>query len=170
GAASLERLRDDEDLLERTASILRVRPEELPERIERLLDERRQLDDQVKALRRAAAGDAAGDLVGDAVRGVVVARRDGTTRDELKDLAVAVRDRPGIRAVVLGGVPESGGVALVAAVSRDSGLEAPALINDAARTVGGGGGGKKSDLAVAGGRDPSKLDEALDQARRAAGL
>ena len=36
--------------------------------------------------------------------------------------------------------------------------------------MGGGGGGKKSDIAVAGGRDPSKLDEALDQARRAAGL
>jgi alanyl-tRNA synthetase len=71
---------------------------------------------------------------------------------------------------VLGGVPEGGGVALVAAVRKDSGLEAPALIAEAARTVGGGGGGKKSDIAVAGGRDPSKVDEALDQARRAAGL
>jgi alanyl-tRNA synthetase len=104
------------------------------------------------------------------VDGVVVARRDGTTRDELKDLAVAVRDRPEIRAVVLGGVPEGGGVALVAAVTKDSGLDAPALIADAARTVGGGGGGKKSDIAVAGGRDAAKLDEALEQARKAAGL
>ena len=101
---------------------------------------------------------------------MVVARRDGTTRDELKDLAVAIRDRPGIKAVVLGGEPEGGGVALVAAVRKDSGLEAPALIAEAARTVGGGGGGKKSDIAVAGGRDPNKLDEALEQARRAAGL
>src|SRR5438270_9342434 len=40
GAASLERLRGDEELLERMAAILRVRPDELPERIERLLDER----------------------------------------------------------------------------------------------------------------------------------
>jgi alanyl-tRNA synthetase len=170
GAASLERLRGDEELLERMAAILRVRPDELPERIERLLDERRHLDDELKALRRAAAGDTAQDLVGAAVDGVVVARRDGTTRDELKDLAVAIRDRPGIKAVVLGGEPDGGGAALVAAVRKDSGLEAPALIAEAARTVGGGGGGKKSDIAVAGGRDPSKLDEALEQARRAAGL
>jgi len=170
GAGSLAHFRHDEDLLERTAGILRIRPEELPDRIERLLEERRQLDDDLKTLRRAAAGDAAEELVAAAVDGVVVARRDGTTRDELKDLAVAIRDRPGIKAAVLGGVPEGGGVALVAAVTKDSGLEAPALIADAARTVGGGGGGKKSDLAVAGGRDPSKLDDALDQVRKAAGL
>ena len=57
----------------------------------------------------------------------------------------------------------------MAAVTKDSGLEAPALIAEAARTVGGGGGGKNPELAMAGGRDASKLDEALDQARRAAG-
>src|SRR3954453_3001241 len=170
GEGSLEHFRADEDLLERTAAALRVRPDELPDRIERLLEERRHLDDELKVLRRAAAGDAAQDLAGEAVDGVVVARRDGTTRDELKDLAVAVRDRAEIRAVVLGGVPEGGGVALVAAVTKDSGFDAPALIAEAARTVGGGGGGKKSDIAVAGGRDASKLDEALDQVRRAAGL
>jgi alanyl-tRNA synthetase len=169
GEASLARLRDDEDLLERTAAILRVRPDELPVRIERLLEERRHLDDELKVLRRAAAGDAAQDLADGAVDGIVVARCDGTTREELKDLAVAVRDRPEIRAVVLGGVPEGGGVALVAAVTKDSGLEAPALIAEAARTVGGGGGGKNPELAMAGGRDAGKLDEALDHARRAAG-
>src|SRR3954447_15936717 len=170
GEGSLEHFRGDEDLLARTARALRVRPDELPERIERLLDERRHLDDQLKALRKAAAGDAAPGLVSQAVDGIVVARVDGTTRDELKDLAVAIRDRPGINAAILGGAPEGGGVALVAAVRKDSGLEAPALIAEAARTVGGGGGGKKSDIAVAGGRDASKLDDALDQVRRAAGL
>ncbi|MCU1448510.1 MAG: alanyl-tRNA synthetase [Acidimicrobiales bacterium] len=170
GEGSLRRFRDDEALLERTAAILRVRPEELPDRIARVLDERRQLDDELKSLRRAAAGDEALELVNEAVDGVVVARRDGTTRDDLKELAVAVRDHPEIRAVVLGGVPEGGGVALVAAVAKGSGLEAPALIAEAARTVGGGGGGKNPEMAVAGGKDASKLDEALDQARRAAGL
>jgi alanyl-tRNA synthetase len=170
GEGTLARVRDDEALLERTAGILRVRPDELPDRIERLLEERRHLDDELKVLRRAAAGDAAQDLMAEAVDGIVVARRDGTTRDELKDLAVAVRDRPEITAVVLGGVPEGGGVALVAAVTKDGGLEAPALLADAAKTVGGGGGGKKSDIAVAGGRDAGKLDEALDLARKAAGL
>jgi alanyl-tRNA synthetase len=81
-----------------------------------------------------------------------------------------VRQQPGVRAVVIGGEPDGGGVALVAAVTRDSGLEARTLIADAARTVGGGGGGKNPELAVAGGRDASRLDEALAQARAAAGI
>src|SRR4051812_18462664 len=63
GEGSLEHFREDEDLLERTAGILRVRPDELPERIERLIEERRHLDDELKTLRRAAAGDAAQELV-----------------------------------------------------------------------------------------------------------
>ena len=86
-------------------------------------------------------------------------------RDEVRELALAVRQQPGIRAVVIGGEPEGGGVALVAAVTKDSGLDAKSLIADAARTVGGGGGGKNPELAVAGGRDAARLDEALDQAR-----
>jgi alanyl-tRNA synthetase len=46
---------------------------------------------------------------------------------------------------------------------------ASALIADAARAV-GGGGGKDPVVATAGGRDPSRLDEALDLARGAAGV
>ena len=96
-----------------------------------------------------------------------MARLEGTTRDELKDLALAIRDQPGVRGAVLGGTPEGGGVALIAAVAKGSGLDASKLIADAARTV-GGGGGRSPDVAVAGGRDAGKLDEALDQARAAA--
>jgi alanyl-tRNA synthetase len=60
-------------------------------------------------------------------------------------------------------------VALVAAVAKDSGFNASQLIADAARAV-GGGGGKSPDIAIAGGRDASQLDVALDLARAAAGL
>jgi alanyl-tRNA synthetase len=170
GEAALERVRMEEHLLERTADLLRVKPEEVPDRVERVLEERRELDDQLKTLRRAASGGEAQALAQEAVQGVVVARRDGATRDELRDLAVAVRDQPGVRAVVLGAVPEGGGVALVAAVQKDSGLAAPELIAGPARLVGGGGGGKNPELAIAGGRDPEKLDAALEEARRAAGI
>ena len=108
-------------------------------------------------------------VLGAVLDGVVVARVEADNRDEVRDLAVALRDRPGIRAVVLGASPGGKGVALVAAVAADSGLDAAALIADAARTV-GGGGGKGSDLAAAGGKLPEHLDEALEQVRAAAGL
>ncbi|MDQ6927945.1 MAG: alanine--tRNA ligase [Actinomycetota bacterium] len=168
GTGSLQRIREEEQILGRAATLLRVAPPEVPERVEHVLDENRELADRIKALRRHQAADAARALVDNAADGVVVARVDGTSRQDLQDLAVAVRDQPGVRAVVLGSVPDAGGVALVAAVAKDSGLVASDLIADAARTV-GGGGGKSPEIAVAGGRDPSRLDEALDQARRAAG-
>jgi alanyl-tRNA synthetase len=167
GTGSLQRIREEEQTLGRAATLLRVAPPEVPERVEHVLDENRELSERVKALRRHQAADKARLLVSAASDGVIVARVDGTSRQDLQDLAVAVRDQPDVRAVVLGSVPDAGGVALVAAVAKDSGLVASDLIAEAARTV-GGGGGKSPDIAVAGGRDPGRLDEALDQARRAA--
>jgi alanyl-tRNA synthetase len=167
GTGALARFRDEEAALERAAELLRTTPEELPDRLARLLEEEKALQAEVKALRRQTAGADAATLAAEADGGVVVARRDGTTREELRDLALAVREQPGVRAVVLGGAPEGGGVALVAAVRKGEGLVASDLIAEAARVV-GGGGGKNPDLAMAGGKDATRLDEALDLARRAA--
>jgi alanyl-tRNA synthetase len=169
GFGPIERLRQEEELIDRAAEALGTTPDELPTAAARLRTELRSLRDELKDLRRQAAGNQAVELAAAAVDGVVVVRVDGTARDDLRQLALAVRQQPEVRAVVVGGVPEGGGVGLVAAVAKDSGFNAGELIADAARTV-GGGGGKGPELAVAGGRDPSRLDEALDQARAAAGL
>ena len=108
--------------------------------------------------------------MGAAVDGVVVAEVPGAERDDLRDLAVALRDRPGIKGVVLGSRPGTGRRRpRRRGQPQTAGSTPAALIADAARTV-GGGGGKAPDLAVAGGKDPSRLAEALDQARAAAGL
>jgi alanyl-tRNA synthetase len=169
GLGPIERLRQEEELIDRAAEALGTTPDELPTAAGRLRTELKSLRDELKQLRRQAAGNQAAELAAGAVDGVVVARVDGTDRDDLRQLALAIRQQPGVRAVVVGGVPEGGGVGLVAAAAKDSGLKAGELIADAARTV-GGGGGKGPELAVAGGRDPSRLDEALAQARTAAGL
>ena len=169
GTGTLTLVRANEQRLARAASVLGVNPDEIVEGAERRAAELKALRDELKALRTVAAGAGAGTLAAEAVDGVVVARRDDVERDALRDLALAVRDQTGVRAVVLGGSPPGGGVALVAAVEKGSGLVASELIGQAARLV-GGGGGKDPVVATAGGRDPSKLDEALDAARSAAGL
>ncbi|HEX2024250.1 MAG TPA: alanine--tRNA ligase, partial [Acidimicrobiales bacterium] len=167
GTGSLERIRQEESILGRTATLLRVAPPEVPEKVERVLDENRSLADQIAALRRAQAGAQAQAMAAAAVDGVVVSRLpDGTSRKDLETLAAAVRDQPGVRGVVLAAAPEGGGVAIVALVRKDSGLVASDLVSDAARTV-GGGVGRNPERAVAGGRDASRLDEALDQVRKA---
>ena len=151
------------------AQLVGATPDSLVEGIERKLDEIKTLRDEMRALRTKAAAGQAGELLATAIDGVVVARVDGLAPNDLRELALATRQQPGIRAVVLGGVSDTGGVALVSAVSPASGLEAGPLIKDAAKAVGGGGGGK-GDVATAGGKNPAGLDEALKLARTAAGI
>jgi alanyl-tRNA synthetase len=87
---------------------------------------------------------------------------------QLLELANRVQSKLGPSVVVLGG--EFGGKAgLVALVSKElagSGISAGSIIREIAPVVGGGGGGR-DDMAQAGGKDPSKLDEALAAARAA---
>ena len=169
GTGTLARYREEERRLTEAATLLGVQADDVVDGVVKLRDEVKALRDELKVLRRQAAGAGATELAAKAVDGIVVARSDGGSRDDLKELAVAVRQQPGVKAVVLIGEPDAGGVALVAAVNKDSGFDAPALLKDAAGAVGGGGGGK-GDVATAGGRDAAKIDEALDLARVAAGL
>jgi len=115
------------------------------------------------------AGEA-GELPGSGGR-MVVATVDPSLQanpKQLLELANRVQSKLGPSAVVLGG--EFGGKAgLVALVSKDltgGGLSAGSIIREIAPLVGGGGGGR-DDMAQAGGKDPSKLDEAIAAARAA---
>ncbi|MEO5678978.1 MAG: alanine--tRNA ligase-related protein, partial [Acidimicrobiales bacterium] len=163
GTGTLERRRQEEETLRRAAALLKAKPEGIPEAIERVLTERRTLQDELQALRAKEATADAASLVVEAAHGVVVARRDGTSPEDLRLLALAVRDRlEGPRGVVLIGTPDGQRVALVAAVAP--GASASALLAEPAALVGGRGGGR-GDVAQAGGRDPAGIDAALERAR-----
>ncbi|HYZ97593.1 MAG TPA: alanine--tRNA ligase, partial [Acidimicrobiales bacterium] len=97
GLGPIERLRREEELVARAADVLGTTPDDLPMAAEKLRGETRALRDEVKELRRQAAGSRAAELAAQASDGVVVARVDGTARDALRDLAVAVRQQPGVR-------------------------------------------------------------------------
>jgi len=167
GDAPIARLRDVEATLAEAAELVGVPVDDLLDGIGKRLAEAKALRKELAGTRAQAALGRAGDLAASADDGLVVARVEGVDRDGLRQLAMAVRDADGVRAVVLGAVPEGGGVAIVAAVAPDSGLDAGALVADAARTV-GGGGRPNADLTMIGGKAPENLDDALEQARDAA--
>ncbi|MET0726672.1 MAG: alanine--tRNA ligase [Acidimicrobiales bacterium] len=169
GTGPIERLREEEATLASLAGVLNVPVGDVVDGARKRVEEIKALRDEVKALKRQVAGDQAGTLAAEAVDGIVVDRVDGLERDTLRDLALALRDRPEIRAVVLGTAPEGGGAALVAAVTPDSGFDASALLEEAKKLI-KGGGGKDPLLAVAGGKDASGIDAALDTVRAAAGI
>ena len=99
---------------------------------------------------------------------VVAARSQLADKQALMNLADRVRGKLGEAAVVLGGGGD-GKVTLVAMLSEGAvarGLSAADVMREAAAVVGGGGGGRPN-VAQAGGRDASRLDEALATARAA---
>ncbi len=167
GMASVELLQRDERFLAEAAGLLGATPASVVDGVRRKLDEHRALQDEIKALRAKAATGRAAELAAGSENGLVIARVDDLAPGDLRDLAIAVRGQPGVDAVVLGGRSDTGGASLVAAVTARSGEQAADLIRDAAKAVKGGGGGK-GDVAVAGGKDPAGVDEALAIARRAA--
>ncbi|HEY8093718.1 MAG TPA: alanine--tRNA ligase, partial [Acidimicrobiales bacterium] len=167
GMASVELLQRDERFLAEAAGLLGATPANVVDGVRRKLDEHRALQDEIKALRAKVATGRAAELAAGSENGLVIARVDDLAPGDLRDLAIAVRGQPGVDAVVLGGRSDTGGASLVAAVTARSGEQAADLIRDAAKAVKGGGGGK-GDVAVAGGKDPAGVDEALAIARRAA--
>jgi alanyl-tRNA synthetase len=164
GTGTLARVREREDLLRKAADLLKAQPEEVPVAVERLQQAQKSLADELKALRGQAAKGRAGELAATAVDGVVVARVDDLPPDQLRDLAVTIRDHSGIRAVVLIGTPDGQRVAAVAAATGDGGLHAGELVATAI-----GKGSKDAALAQGGGRDVSDIDAALDRVRAALG-
>jgi alanyl-tRNA synthetase len=167
GEASVALLQRDERLIADAARLVGSSADELLAGVQRKLDETKALQDEIKALRAQLAMGRAGELAALAHDGVLVTQVDGLNPGDLRELAIAVRQHPGIRLVVLIGETTSGGVGLVAAVATGSGWTASELLKDAAAAVGGGGGGK-GDIATAGGKDVTGIPAALELAARAA--
>jgi alanyl-tRNA synthetase len=171
GDGALEHIRHEEHVLRSAAEAIKAKPDELPTRVERMRDEIRALRAELDTQRARGAATEATTLAATAVDRVVVERRDGLAPDELRRLALAVRDALGTGIVGLVGVgadPAKAG--LVAAVSKDlvdHGVDAKQIANPAAAVLGGGAGGTP-DVSSGGGSNPGDVDEALEMLVRQA--
>ena len=165
GEPALAHVGREEAALRESAGLLKIPPLELPRRLAAMLEDQKRLQKQLAQLESKLARSQAGDLVAAAreVAGVPVlaARLDGLDPDGLRSVVDTLRDRLPSGVIVLGSAVD-GKVSLVAAVSKDLMKRFPAgrLVQEVAKLVGGGGGGRP-DLAQAGGKDASRLDEAL---------
>ena len=133
--------------------------------LERQLESTKQLEKQLEALKRKAAGSTADSLLEEAktikdVR-VLAAKVSGFDRDALRQMIDTLRQKLGSGVVVLFSV-DDGKVALITGVTKDltSRLHAGKIVQELAKKVGGSGGGRP-DLAEAGGKDTSAVESAL---------
>jgi len=151
---------------------LRIRPEQAPETVRARERERRELEKEL-----SREGGAGGGAVTIDLQALVaaVANVDGVpvlaTTVQAPDAAALLqvvdhlKGKLGDAAIVLGTAVE-GRVHLVVSLAPalvERGIKAPAVVKTAAKIVGGGGGGRDT-LAQAGGRDPDKLEQAIEAA------
>lgn len=171
GQSVLDYLNVRDGVVKELGDRFKAKPEELPERITNLQSELKATQKQLEAVKgelAIAQSDqllSTAETVGDLK--VLVAELPGADAESLKTAAERLQQKLGESAVVLGSGSD-GKVSLVAAFSpaviKDKKLQAGKFIGAIAKMCGGGGGGRPN-LAQAGGRDASKLPEALEAAK-----
>ncbi|AFZ05634.1 alanyl-tRNA synthetase [Oscillatoria nigro-viridis PCC 7112] len=171
GQAVLDYLNVRDKVVRDLGDRFKAKPEELPNRITNLQNELKDTQKHLAALKSELAIAKSDQLLSAAEDlgefKIIVAQLGDVDAEALKTAAERLQQKLGSAAVVLASIPEPDKVSLVAAFSpqvNKKGLQAGKFIGGIAQICGGKGGGRPN-LAQAGGRDASKLQEALESAR-----
>jgi len=156
-----------EDELQEVADLLKVKPTEVVGRIESLIQQNRDLEKEMARLQQDKAHSKVDDLLEqiqtvDGVK-VLAALVENLDRNGLRSMLDNLKAKIGSGVVMLAAVID-GKAAFIAGVTEDvikgKGLKAGDIIRDVSKIAGGSGGGRP-DMAQAGGKDISKIGEAL---------
>ncbi|MFM7407899.1 MAG: alanine--tRNA ligase [Cuspidothrix sp.] len=171
GAAILDYLNVRDQVTKDLCFRFKIKPEEIPDRITTLQTELRNREKEIQTLKSQLAIVKSDSLLQTAQtvgeHKIIVSQLEDVDAESLKDAAERLLQKIGNGAVVLGSIPEEGKVSIVAAFSSEvnkKGIQAGKFVGNVAKICGGGGGGKPN-LAQAGGRDASKLPQALETAK-----
>jgi alanyl-tRNA synthetase len=169
GHAALTYLNDRDVLLAETAAILKASATDVPGRVETLQQRIKGLEKEIAALQTQLAKGAVDDMLAKAreIAGAktVIAAVQATEIEDLRNVADLVKDKLGSGIIVLGAAAGEK-VNFVVMVTPDlvkTGFHAGNIVRDVAKIADGGGGGRP-DMAQAGGKNPEKLQKALDKA------
>ena len=165
GRNALAWVQQTRSTLDQAAGLLKTQPAELPERIQALQQQTRQIERELERLQDKLAAAAGSDLAGQAVdvAGVklLAARLAGVDPKALRGMVDQLKSKlPG--AVILLAAVADDKISLVAGVdpSLTNRVKAGDLVGSVASQVGGKGGGRP-DMAMGGGTDVAALDGAL---------
>jgi alanyl-tRNA synthetase len=168
GEAAQVYLNRQDQRVSAAAALLKTSPDQILERLEALLEERKKLDKELKETKKTLAlggGGGAGAAAIEEVNGVKFQGRvlQGLAPQDLKPLALDGLKAMGSGVVAYVSVSDDGKAAVVTGVTPDltSRFNAVELVKLAAGAVGGKGGGGKPDMAQAGGPDGAKADDAV---------
>ena len=150
-----------------TQIIKGARVEELPERINDLLEKIKEIEKELASVRSAQALSTVGSIADSVVKVgqidlITAVMPDGISGDDLRTIALDLRNRFSTSVIAL--ISSAAGKSVLVVASSDSartiGAKAGALVKIGSTILGGGGGGK-DDFAQGGGTDATKAAEAL---------
>lgn len=158
------------NILHTSANLFKSNEESLPERIENMFHEMKQLQKENESLSAKLANAESSQVMEqvETIEGVTLLAQQVHVRDmnQLRNMIDDLKQKLG-SCIILLATENNGKVQLASGVSKDlveKGFHAGKLIKQAAQICGGGGGGRP-DMAQAGGKDPAKILEAIQSAK-----
>jgi alanyl-tRNA synthetase len=170
GQGALDLIHNYEQRLKEISNLVRGSADDAVDKVKKLLDRQKELEREIEKLRGQFEKDQIPALLQkvQAVNGasVVIEKVDGVDSKQLRVIADQLKEKLGTNSFVFLASPSANNVTLVGSTSSSltGRFNAGEIIREVAPIVGGGGGGRP-DFAQAGGKDPSKTDEALDRVR-----
>lgn len=165
GSGALRYVQEQERAIRDAATLIKVAPAELSDRLGGLLEERKRLEKELAETRRAmAAGGAQGGPEVQEVNGIKFSARalDGVPAKDLRSMADDAKKALGSGVVAIATAGD-GKAALVVGVTKDlvDRFDAVSLVKEGAAALGGKGGGGRPDMAQAGGPNADAIADAL---------
>jgi alanyl-tRNA synthetase len=176
GIEAFRYLAKERSLVMGLSDALKVQPDQLPDRINKLLAQLKAAEKQIADLKSQTVLSDVNNIVAKSHDmwgvGYIAHRADGVAGNDLRTLALEIRNRvqntPSVVAVVGGSVDKPSVVIVTTEGARDRGLDAGELVRVAAETLGGRGGGKP-DIGQGGGTDGARAVDALKAVEYAIG-
>jgi len=155
-----------QDILEKLKDTLKSSGPELPERLARVISRQKELEKDISKLKGQLASGGTSDLMKDVIEvggsKVLAGKTADLDTDSLRNLTDSLKVKIGSGVIVLFNT-EAGKISFTVGVTRDAaagGLNAGKIAKNIAKMIDGSGGGRP-EFAQGGGKDPSKIDEAI---------
>ena len=168
GSKAYEYVKDIESQVIEISQLMKSNKRDIVQKIKTILDENKSLEKQIDKLKSNLTLSKIDDIIKDVEKidgiDVIYKKIDDLDGNNLRQLGDQLRDKLSSVLVVLGS-EKDGKVSLIAMATKDlveKGIHAGNIIKEVAKVTGGGGGGRP-DMAQAGGKDASKIEEALSK-------
>ncbi len=169
GRGVMEYIHERDEMIAASASSLKTNEHDLVKKAAAIVNELKDAQKEIEKLKESSARDEAKNMLSSAKEvgpaKLITARIDGRSADSLKTTADSLRDSLGCGIVVLASL-DGDKITFVAMASKDAvkcGAHCGNIIKNITAVCGGRGGGKP-DMAQGGGKDASKIDEAVKKA------